>query len=543
MKSRLLVFLLVLLAPGFLHSQNERVGTVTVVRKNVFDVADPAEDHVPYTWVNKLHIMTRASVIEREVLFKSGELFDPYLVAQTERNLRGYVFLKSAAVEVRRDIPGIVDVDVRTQDSWTTDILPSFGRVGGRSTWSMHMRERNILGLGKTVELIYSKNLERTDKSIRYIDPRLAGTRLLLDVIHENLSDGSIDRGTLGIPKYTLMTPFSMKLQGRRVIADERMYQAGDVAYRFHRHMESFLFQAGQPLHASSVHAFDMVLGYRALNAVYTSTHSVAGYAPPQDRRRRVVEIVLDYTEADYVKEDFISRFDRVEDFLMGTRLSLDLGRSVRRLGSTRDEYVMGAILGRGLRLGEDSFVIAQARAAAIRSVSGFEDVIHAFSANFYAKNVLIERNTFVIHGEAARSYRLSSGQQMLLGANSGLRGYRFNAFSGTKSLLFNVESRWFAVNDFLRVVSMAPIVFWDGGYVWPQERVFGISDLRQDVGVGLRFGFTRSATNPVVRFDLSYALNNEGTSDSHWLFSFGLKHAFGGETNAAGNVFLPYDE
>lgn len=532
-----LPFLAPLLAAGAL--EGEQVERIIIDRINVFNPAKPGENKPPYTWVNKLHIITRELVIRREILLEQGELFDPYLKEQSERNLRDDAFLKGVHIAEKRSRPGFVDLNVVTQDSWTTEISPSIGRSGGRSSWGLLTRERNFLGWGKTVEFVYNRGFERLGKKLRYVDPRLMGSRFALDLSHSNLSDGFETSGSLSLPRYSLTAPLAMEMKADRLSRDERLYAGGLEVLRYRRRLKSFIFFAGRPLRSNSRRALGHGFGYRVRDDVYTSSNSASGLlAAPPSRKRHVLETLLSFTEADYLKEDFIEAFDRVQDFNLGLRFSLRLGYAARDLGSTENEALASLHVARGVRLGEGHFAEGAGGLVFRYPGSQTRDIVQSFNFNYYKKHFALPFNTLVIHAETVHGLRLADGLQVLLGGNNGLRGYKFNAFAGSKSLLFNVENRWFVLNDFLRLVSLAPVVFWDMGYVWPSGAALKGDDLKHDIGVGLRLGMTRSAVNPVIRFDVSHALNKEGASADGWLFSFGIHHAFGSANNSAGNVF-----
>ena len=78
---------------------------------------------------------------------------------------------------------------------------------------------------------------------------------------------------------------------------------------------------------------------------------------------------------------------------------------------------------------------------------------------------------------------------------------------------------------------------------MWPQGDHLNARDLKHDLGFGLRFGFPRSATNPTLRMDLSYALSGDGAAGDRWLFSLSTQIAFGSHGNALGPVIKDEDK
>ena len=56
-----------------LEAAGARVGEIRIHARQIFDTEDPTEDKLLFRWANALHILTRKGVIERALLFKTGE--------------------------------------------------------------------------------------------------------------------------------------------------------------------------------------------------------------------------------------------------------------------------------------------------------------------------------------------------------------------------------------------------------------------------------------------------------------------------------------
>jgi len=93
------------------------------------------------------------------------------------------------------------------------------------------------------------------------------------------------------------------------------------------------------------------------------------------------------------------------------------------------------------------------------------------------------------------------------------LRGFEKYRFAGKNDIVFNFEDRIFSPWKIL-TVGLGGVLFFDGGYIW-NEKLMG-QRLHTDVGIGLRFGFTKSNAWRVTRLDLAKSLE---TND--WIISF----------------------
>jgi hypothetical protein len=70
--------------------------------QSIFDTTDPDLDprfRWAYGAANSVHFQTKERVIRRELLFGTGDCYDPFMLEETERLLRAYDFI--GRVDVR----------------------------------------------------------------------------------------------------------------------------------------------------------------------------------------------------------------------------------------------------------------------------------------------------------------------------------------------------------------------------------------------------------------------------------------------------------
>ncbi|MGZ3698996.1 MAG: hypothetical protein ACXWP5_12760, partial [Bdellovibrionota bacterium] len=71
-------------------------------------------------FINLFHWRTKDAVIERELLFKKGDIWNPLIAEETERNLRANLVLAAArVVACQGSAPDKVAVLVVTKDLWS----------------------------------------------------------------------------------------------------------------------------------------------------------------------------------------------------------------------------------------------------------------------------------------------------------------------------------------------------------------------------------------------------------------------------------------
>src|SRR6187549_3358079 len=131
-----------------LEQLGARIGEVRFDARELFDAEAHDEETSLSRLGNRLHITTRQSTIEDQLLFKSGDLYRASLLEESARILRDTRYLRDASIRPVAFHDGIVDVEVTTQDVWTLNPGISFGRKGGANTGGVEFEELNFLGTG-----------------------------------------------------------------------------------------------------------------------------------------------------------------------------------------------------------------------------------------------------------------------------------------------------------------------------------------------------------------------------------------------------------
>src|SRR5262249_39446068 len=114
----------------------------------IFDLEDARENNALYSFVNMLHIGTRAEVIRKQLLFKSGDPISVQLIEETDRLLRANAYLYDVLIRPYAYHDGVADIEVRTRDTWSFVPSLSLSRAGGYNNGSIGFRDSNFLGLG-----------------------------------------------------------------------------------------------------------------------------------------------------------------------------------------------------------------------------------------------------------------------------------------------------------------------------------------------------------------------------------------------------------
>jgi len=148
------------------------IGEIRIVADDVFNLDDPAENNWLFRLANRVHIQTRPDVIRNQLLFRSGEKLVAQRVLETERLLRGNRYLYQASIRPVEWRDGVVDLEVRTRDSWTLQFGASLESAGGTTTSGARSSEYNLFGTGARLTLAARSTTEVTTAGL--MDPILA---------------------------------------------------------------------------------------------------------------------------------------------------------------------------------------------------------------------------------------------------------------------------------------------------------------------------------------------------------------------------------
>ncbi len=502
------------------------IGEIRVERVNVFDPRVPGENWWPFRIANKLHYPTREMVIRRELLFAPGEVWNPLAVIQSERNLRANgAFRRIDILPVKRP-DGRVDAVVRSQDSWTTNPRLAVGTEGGESFFNIGLEEGNILGYGKSVAFDYGRTGNKTSSGLSYGDPRFWGSRMALGGSYARGTTGDSGSAFLTSPFYSLDSTHASAVAWQRAVSQSAIYRNADVSSEFQLRRRVVEASLGQRLPWDRLFIQRVEGGWYADRAQYEPLLRTApGYLPP-DRELSGPTAGYSWVRPNYIKETYIDRMERVEDFNLGNELSVRAGWMSGRTGSDRDRLIYNASNQQGICFAPGRFAIGRVSLIG-RTVAGkWENALASADLNFFWKTNWKGNHTLVGHVEGAFGKNLDRDGAITLGGNTGLRGYKNNSFVGGKAVLVNFEDRFFFPGEHLHLIRLGAAVFVDSGIVGDEGANMALRNIKSDIGAGLRVASTRSRSGSVARIDAAYALNH-GPGGSRWVISIKGGQAF----------------
>jgi len=499
--------------PSFaeLEAAGAVIGEVRIDNRNIFDLSDEKENGILYSAANAIHIRTRAAVVRRQLLFKPGERVSVRLIEETERLMRSSrIFYDVSIVPVGyRD--GVVDIEVRTRDTWTLEPGWSASRAGGVNKTGFTLRDTNALGTGVLIGATRSTDADRTETKYSVSQLHAFDGWTAINYSHSRLSDGQSNALSIARPFYALDTRWAAGFSASTDTRIDSQFKDGAKVAQF-RHMQDSAETFGGWSPGLVDHwTYRYSAGLSYLKDSYTDEPGLTAPVPfPLDQTLVSPFFRYELVHDNYEKVKNRDLIERPEYFAMGTQASVQLGRSLTGLGSTQQLWLYSASASDGFRLASNRVLLGSASVSGQSGYAPLDRQLASGSIRFYDHHQGDRTLTFAsLSGGVVRDPNLAN--QLVLGGDTGLRGYPRNYQTGERLALLNVEERVYTDWYPFRLFRVGGAVFYDWGRAWdgPGESPSSAHWLR-DVGFGLRILSTRSSFGNVLHVDFAFPLVRE---------------------------------
>ena len=457
------------------------------------------------------NLRTRTEIVRRELLFKTGDILDTNLVAESARNLRRLPYLGEADIDIRQrgqSASAIVTVD----DLYSRALSPQFAGDLDELSYGLIGLDYNFLGRGQTVELsVHHNAVSGNSASAFYRIPRVGDRRLRVSA-----SAGAAEEGhDLGLsvsqPFYALSSRWAYGLSATSSEAVQRLYDREQLEARYADRLDRaslwLRHSRGDPVKVRP----SLRLGVS--DRRFAAKSSDLLYAPT-DRRRILPSAGLVIWKPRYVRTTYVHALGRTEDLQTGSWLSASITASARALGSDRNFNSYQFQLAPRYSRGKHLFSFATLYGSSRREAGAFTNRHLVAQLRTYGR---LGHHSLALRLRFDAIDRTEDSTQLLLGVLRGLRGYAPRRFDGNRRLLINLEGRPTIYRHPLFVVAAA--LFLDGGGAWSGEEPVRV---QYGLGAGGRLGLPRVYNTPVLRADLAY-----GAKDGSWQLSFGIGQYF----------------
>jgi predicted dienelactone hydrolase len=482
-----------------------RIGKISVHTAPVFSSEEASQGGL-YRAVDLVAIKTPDALIRRFLLFREGDEFSQSKLTESERNLRAFDFLKTVSITTGQPHDGVVDVDVTTQDAFSTNVDVEFSNDGGRSLYTFAVTQLDLFGRGDALGVHTEQGRERRLNSIEFVDPATFGRYWNGDALLAKNSDGNEERLAIGRPLFSSSTHFTTSALTDHLLQTARVYQNAAIASQFRQEHRQLSFLVGPALQTGAAGNTRVLAGFDFLTDSFAPLFGIA----PDDRRFRFAQLGVDSTQFTLIKEDHVDFGLKEQDFNLGMHASADISRSTQKVWRFRTDNSFG------YRLGAHSFVVTHLLGTT-RAGSTNRNTIWSDDTRLVLKFPTAYPMTFVTRLRLDYGSHLDRDVQFFADGQNGLRAYPNFAFEGNRRVLLNAEQRFFLGRELWQVVEPGAAIFAD---------VARLRGTRSDIGGGLRFFIPRYEST-VIRVDAAYALNDSPISKRGLVIAVATTQAF----------------
>jgi outer membrane protein assembly factor BamA len=495
-----------------LEAAGARIGKITINRKNIFDTDLPEEDKALFRAANWLHFQTRESTVKRRLLFKPGDRYDARLLQESERILRKAQFLQDARIFPLAYADGVVDIEVSTQDVWTFQPGISFSRKGGQNNKGISLEETNLFGTGIELGISDQSDLDRQSRSLLFRDRQIGSHWWSLTTEYAENSDGRTQRLELERPFYALDTRWAGGVMVKHDDRVDSLYQGGQVVNQFDTRdrLETVYGGWSAGLRDGWVTRWTAGVTSDQHRAQVRATPLPGTGVADQDRKLVYPWVGVEWVQDDYQQTSNQDQIGKTEDISFGWQTQLMVGYADKGMGSTRNATVFDLKVSKGFQAPpQHTLLLTWAAKGRVEQGHAAGTQFGGTARYFYRYS---PRHTFYIGGLFDRGLRLDGDQQLLLGGDSGLRGYPARYQAGDRRWLLTVEQRTYTDWYLFRLFRVGGAAFFDIGRASGGRTPVGATarGTLKDVGVGLRLGNSRTGFGNVVHIDAAFPLDGD---------------------------------
>ncbi|MEO8383762.1 MAG: hypothetical protein ABI583_00860 [Betaproteobacteria bacterium] len=491
-----------------LESAGAVIREIHIHPQNIFDLDQPNENNWLFRTANKLHLVTRPSVIEQSLLFKRGERVSVQKIDETERLLRNNRFIYDVEIRPVANPDGSVDIEVNTRDTWTIDLVGNLSRSGGNNKTSFGLKEYNLLGTGLRVGFSKVADEDRRGTEFEVAYPLAFDGRTNIAYSQGQFNDGRRRSATVVRPFFSLDTRWAAGANWNEEDRIDSIYNAGNTVGQYRHSQDAAEIFGGWSPGLIDGKTQRFLIGSRLRDDTYfVEPGRTRPSMLPVSRDARAVFLRYEVVEDRFVKLRNRDQIGRPEFFRLGFFSQLQLTRDLESLGSTRSAWLYSAFVSNGFSFAANRDLLLSGTLERRVATTGLPMTQIGASARIYLPQ---NRNALFYASLAADS--ISGGgvaDQLLLGGNSGMRGYPSYYQAGERRALLSLEQRAYTDWYPFRLVRVGGAVFFDYGRAWggPNQNLSNPGWLA-DAGVGLRLALDRAAFSNVLHADIAVPLN-----------------------------------
>lgn len=509
---------------AFEYLQGKTIRTISFSQLTIFDENNPDENNRLYRLFNSMHVKTKPSVVDSQLLFKSGDKIDIYRMEEAARILRTRKYFTNAYILPARVCGDEVDIAVVTQDAWSIEPQVSFSRKSGDNQTGFGIIDGNILGSGNAFSIGYSESQVRNTVSYEFSNPHFLNQPIAVRMLYQDTSDGRNNVIDISHPFYALDTPWASGVKYSDLSQVETIRSHGVVINEF-RHQDlltEYFYGKATDINVKYTQRF--VFGFSHEEDRFYETPLTQQNIPTRDK------LSYPWVEYQFIQNKFalfknLNQIQRTEDVAMGQSVALRIGLAGTAFGNPDDVIRYKGDYANIIDISDQHILEWKVK------VDGHQHLaINHLDPNLLTSSLAYnylqdENNRWYTRIEYGAGQSLPQYQELTVGDITGLRGYPTDYLRGNKRYALTLERRYFSDIHIFNLMRLGGVVFVDVGKAWGLINEAN-APLLSDVGIGLRLSSTKIRIGNVIHVDFSVPTSARN-GISHYQLSIGAEQKF----------------
>lgn len=464
-----------------------------------------------HRWVNAIHIDTKIVTLENEATFFMKKCIKtPDDLAELERYLRSRKYLKDATVLSDDNNKKIT---VTTWDNWSLMPTISFGRKGGVNTYSLGIKDHNLIGLGIDTQISAYNNIQRSGYKLTANIPLFQKQNTAVNLRFADNDDGQQRSLFLNkiFPSFHSKTAYNIGFNEET--RNDTVFQNGQDQ-SIYRHDVSFKEGSYAWLKFNND---SRLLRYRFGITQDKDTFSQLPFEEsgdlepplltdviPADRDLLYPWLAFNYIEKDFKKLTNVHLITQIEDFNHGWQISSRIG-----IGNGTKEKSAWTLwrmqVKKGFNLHDKALLLLDLSLANDTYEERDSRLLVRFSGEyFYQFN---KSFGFYLSNTNVTSENEYLDKPVTMGGNTGLRGFPLQYQHGQNSVKVTSEIRYYPHINLFKLFDLAGVVFVDAGRAFGESTVENIENgWLGSTGLGLRLHSPHSGgNNSIIHIDFAF--------------------------------------
>ena len=314
--------------------------------------------------------------------------------------------------------------------------------------------------------------MDRSSYALHWRDPNVRGSRWLHDITLRDSDDGQGWSARFERPFYSLDSRWSAGIVLQQDETIEPVYRLGERVAGYEKQSDFGEVRFGRSDGLREGWVRRMVFGLRREHAAFADTpDETAPGALPQDRRLDYPFLRIEGMQDDFETTRNRDQIARTEDQRFGVYYALEFGWSTPALGADRNAALLHAEASRGWRLGSDVSLFADGALTSRVEDGSATDSLLSAGVRYYRPTG--PNGVFFAGASAAAGHELDADHELMLGGDTGLRGYPLRFQTGSGTALLTIEERYYTKYSLWKIADVGAAVFFDAGRAWG-ESAFG---------------------------------------------------------------------